>query len=199
MASLFHQSAVNIGGSCQDFVQSQYITQKMPPHLKGGVCLGLSAMYMASNADWSIFKNIIATPGGMAHVRGFMNLQSEGLRVGSIAQVSEYNKEVLKLFKVRFTGEETSGATRNVNAMMGACQYVGLYRIGYYGPPGGHAIALHRATGANGRSVNKVFDPNYGEATIPTTMQLERFMGWFFNALYGALNADWYIQRYVFG
>ena len=35
-----------------------------------GVCSALSAMYLGSRGDWSVFKNIISSSGGLAQVRG---------------------------------------------------------------------------------------------------------------------------------
>lgn len=99
MASIFCQSAINVGGSGKEFEQTVYINAtgwgaenpadrrgglQSGKGLRGGVCMGLSIMYIAARADWSVFKNAIVTPGGLAHVRGLMNFHNESDRVGSI-------------------------------------------------------------------------------------------------------------------
>ena len=95
MASAFVDDAVRLGGGGHAFGQKDYISANKwdaarPEDcggalqggrgLKGGVCLVLSALYLASKGDWSVFRNAMVSPGGLAHVRGLMNIQDEATR-----------------------------------------------------------------------------------------------------------------------
>jgi hypothetical protein len=210
MPSAFNQSAVSLGGACTDFGQKIYIHHtgwgaSNPKHrqgastsgagLAGGVCMGLSSLWMASRGDWSVFKNTSTSSGGMAIVRGFMNLHQETARVGTAGTVDKDSKLyqlLLEAIGVRFTGAQRTATNDMVSE--GVTGFVpssdGLYLLDFWGAQG-HAIALKK----NGSSYT-LFDPNYGAATLPDVTTFGQFAPWFFASYYPTLNAGWILQRY---
>lgn len=196
MASAYHQSAVNLGGSCSDFEQAIYIHHTgwgaVNPSerrgalvsgagLRGGVCMGLSSLWIACRGDWRVFKNTYATPGGMAIVRGFMNLHSETARVGTAGTVtkdSQLYQLLLQAIGVRYAGAQRSATNNMVSEGVGG--FVpgedGLYLLDFWGAAG-HAIAFKNVS----RSF-LIFDPNYGAASLPNVNAFRAFVNWFFAA-----------------
>jgi YopT-type cysteine protease-like protein len=211
MPSVYHQSATNIGGSCQEFDQSIYIHHTgwgaaNPAHrkgavtsgegLRGGVCMGLSALWLACRGDWSVFKNTYATSGGMAIVRGFMNLHKETARIGTAGTVekdSQFYQLLLQAIGVKYTGAQRHAMNALVD--QGVTGFVpsgdGLYLLDFWGANSGHAIGFKKT----GDSYT-VFDPNYGAAALPDAATFRQFVPWLFSSYYPDLNAGWIVQRY---
>lgn len=200
VATELENFAKRFGGTASEFDQGDYIEKwiqagKMSPQLEGGVCQGLSAMWIASRADWAVFKNIIQTPGGVSHVRGFMNLQHAAVSVGSLKDreaVTTYLIEQVRIFGVAYTNERDQGTkmdTAKVAAF--AAKKSGFTYLNFYGDEGGHSVAFH-----NGASVVSFFDPNYGVAVFPGRSGFASFVRAFFPAAYADLDTDWWTLRF---
>lgn len=157
-----------------------------------GCCSALSAMYVGSRADWSVFKNIIQTPGGKAHVRGLQNLNITSGKLGSFnfKNLFEVYRNVMSLFGARFSGHQRFGETGDADAgLIGFARVDGLFYFTFWGEWGGHTIAA-----AKQGDTFKLFDPNCGEATIPGASNFARFVTWWLKGYYGEINR-WAIQR----
>lgn len=191
----FQEIGAKYGASSAPWDQSDYINDNMPPHLKNGVCQSLVAMWMASRADWSVFTNIVKTPGGKAHVRGFMNLQKEGIRVNSLkgrGGVTDYFQLQAEIFGIKYTGNEWKGspvdAWKISTAVKSAPAY---YYLNFYANTGGHSVGfVHLA------DQMAFFDPNCGVVSFPQGTGLTRFLDEFLQAVYRTYTENYFVQRY---
>ncbi|GAA5182376.1 hypothetical protein GCM10025771_31520 [Niveibacterium umoris] len=208
MASVYAQSATNLGGSCSEFEQTVYINatgwNDPDPKKRGGafqagkglgdgVCSALSAMYLGSRADWSVFKNAIVSPGGLAHIRGLQNLNIHAGNIGSFNfdNISQVYQDVMRLFGVSFSGQQrTAQNSEAAEGAIGMVRQDGLYYFSFWGPFGGHTVALAKKGDAY-----KAFDPNFGDATLPDAAAFSRFVSWWIPSYYPGINR-WFVQRY---
>lgn len=194
------QLAGQLGGSGNDFKQADYIDKwiaegKMSDSLRGGVCQGLSAMYIASRADWSVFKNIVQTPGGVAHVRGFMNLQRHGIDIGSLKGrdgVTKYFTELVAIFGLKATGSYVRGKSVNAQRMaLYNANKEGYVYVNFYASSGGHSIALAQKGGKF-----MIYDPNFGEGTFTSSSNFVGCVKHIFQAAYATFDQDYWAMRY---
>lgn len=214
MASLYAQSATNIGGSCEEFVQTDFIAAQgwgdKDPKKRGGaltagngfsdgVCLGLSILYVGCRADWSIFKQMIKSPGGLAHIRGMMNFQSVFREGGNQAMGTIEKDHEIHAMMLRTLGRVASGKKRSAFNALGAegiasfcSSHEGLHLICIGG--GGQAHAIAALTQSNSLIL---FDPNFGAATIPKQHAL-LFINWVMSTYYSSLSNYWMVSHYVF-
>jgi hypothetical protein len=211
MASVYNQAAVNCGGSCEEFDQTIYInaTGWGNPNiksrggalvtgegLKGGVCMALSSVYLSKKGNFVDFKTYLASPGGLAWIRGMMNLFSEGCRVGGVksyAHMYTLFPDMLKTLGVSYTGQQRTAenplVAEGVNGFTSSLD--GLYFINFWGTSNGHAVAAIK-TGESYR----FFDPNFGNATLGDKAGFNRFVTWLFPTYYPDLNHHWIVQRF---
>jgi hypothetical protein len=210
MPGSFRSSATALGGACSDFKQKDYISANKwdAPNpmdrqgaiqkgsgLKCGVCLGLSAIYLASHGDWSVFLNTISSPGGLAHVRGFMNLQSVGVDAKKISYQDEsgpeFVRECLRTLGVQYSGQQRIGQNTDVTGgLLGMAVQDGRFLIGFKWSLGSHATA---AILNGGRY--KAFDPELGAADLPDGTAFASFVqGWL--GYYPGIKW-WFVQRYL--
>jgi hypothetical protein len=211
MPGVYHQSAVNIGGSCDDFEQTVYINatgwgspnvsqrrgaRTAGEGLKSGVCMALSATYLSKRGDFAAFKERLATPDGMAWIRGMMNLSHEGDRTGAFksnAHRFSVYPDMLKTLGITYTGQqrtaENSLVAEGVNGFTATDD--GLYYINAWGGGEGHCLAAIKSG-----SAYKFFDPNFGNASLPDRLAFNTFVTWVFASFYSTLNAVWLVQRF---
>ena len=192
----FEELATKWGAASTQWDQSEYITENMPPHLKNGVCQSLVAMWMASRADWSVFRNTVKTPGGKAHVRGFMNLQKEGIRVDSLKGrqgVTDYFQLQAEIFGIKYAGDETKGKPVDAWKICTAVKTApGYYYLNFYADTGGHSVGF-----IHGHTTMSFFDPNCGVASFAGGTGLTRFLDEFLQAVYSTYKQDFFVQRYL--
>jgi hypothetical protein len=202
MSNVYTLSAVNCGGTGTEFEQTVYINaagwgaadpkQRRGAMVagtghRGGVCMGLSFVYLASRGSWSVFKNTIASPGGLAFVRGVMNLSKEADRVGGYQNNDHRAQMMLEMGRTlglnpgwsRYRNNSHELGARILNHVLNT---PGFYHFNFWGGGGGHAV------GFIGGSSYTMFDPNYGQATIGDAAQFRRFVEWVFPALYPGMN-----------
>ncbi|MFC5862938.1 YopT-type cysteine protease domain-containing protein [Acidicapsa dinghuensis] len=215
MPNNFVQSAINWGGSGDEFNQSIAIQaagwgSKNPKNrggawtggngLEGGVCQGLVLLYIGSNGNWQNFLTRFTSPSGMAMVRGAMNLSKEADRTGAFgtgAQMWNNFVDHLSLFGKAF-GASYSGQRRfaeNDMAAEGVEGFVpltdGIYHLLIYFSGGGHSIAYQSRGGSF-----KIFDPNYGEVQLPDKAALLAVNQWLLGNFYAGISR-WILMRYI--
>ena len=203
MSNVFTQSAVALRGSGTDFEQTVYINaagwgaadpkqrrgaQTSGTGHKGGVCMGLSLVYLASRGSWSVFKNTLVSPGGLAFVRGVMNLSKEADRVGGYASDDHRGRMMLEMGKTLGLNPARAVWKRGAqdlaaNIMFSLRRETGLYHFNFWGGGNGHAVAFS----AQGDSF-AMFDPNYGQAIIGDEGRFEFFLQWVFPNLYPGMD-----------
>ena len=192
----FAELASNWGATSSTWDQSEYIDENMPPHLKNGVCQSLVCMWMASRADWSVFTNIVKTPGGKAHVRGFMNLQKEGIRVDSLKGrqgVTDYFKLQAEVFGIKYANYETTGNPVDAwKIATGVKSANGYYYLNFYANTGGHSVGF-----VTKDELIAFFDPNCGVAAFAGGTGLTRFLDQFLQAVYSTYKQHFFVQRYL--
>ena len=191
----FQELATKRGATSSPWDQSEYIADNMPQSLKNGVCQALVAMWMASRGDWSVFKNIVKTPGGKAHVRVFMNLQHEGIRVDSLkdrGDVTSYFRLQAEIFGIKYTGKQRKGnpvdAWKIAPMVKSAPAY---YYLNFYGNTGGHSVGFVKSS-----SAVTFYDPNCGVAFFPAGTGLTHFLQDFLQAVYSTLNTDFFVEQF---
>lgn len=203
MSNVFTQSAQIVGGTGTDFEQSVYINaagwgaadpkqrrgaQTSGAGHKGGVCMAVSFIYLASRGSWSVFKNTIVTPGGLAFVRGMMNLSKEADRVGGYTSDNHRGNMMMEMGKTLglkpASGFWTNGAHVLSDTIMNALvSQPGMYHFSFWGGGGGHSVAFNTP----GNSF-VMFDPNYGQAIIGDQGNFQHFLNWAFPTLYPGMN-----------
>lgn len=192
----FQELAANYGASSSGWDQSDYISGNMPPHLKNGVCQSLVAMWMASRCDWSVFTNIVKSPGGKAHVRGFMNLQKEGIRVDSLkgrSGVTDYFQLQAEIFGIKYTGREWKGNPVDAwNICVAVKSAPSYYYLNFYSNTGGHSVGF-----VHSQATMSFFDPNCGVATFPGGTGLTRFLDSFLRSVYATYTEHYFVQQYT--
>ena len=192
----FSEAGRKYGAATALWDQSDYISAHMPPALRNGVCQSLVAMWMASRANWSVFTNVVKSPGGKAHVRGFMNLQHEGIRIQSIngrQGVTNYFQFQADIFGIGFTGQEWKDRPVDAYDICTAVKSApGYYYLNFYSHTGGHSVGfVYRAD-----TEMTFFDPNCGTATFAGGIGLTRFLDAVLRTIYSSFNEEWYVHRY---
>jgi hypothetical protein len=193
----FEELAKKWGASTAPWDQSEYISANMPNNLKNGVCQALVVMWMASKADWSVFTNIIKTPGGKAHVRGFMNLQHEGIRVDSLQGrkgVTEYFALQAEIFGVKYTKKQWKGNPVDAYKISAAVKSARnfYYYLNFYANTGGHSVGFVHLN-----DEIAFYDPNCGVASFPNGTGSTRFLDAFLKAVYSTYVEDFFVQQYL--
>lgn len=203
MANVFTQSAQNVGGSGTDFEQSVYINAagwgaSDPKQRrgaitsgsghKGGVCMAVSFIYLASRGSWSVFKNTLVTPGGLAFVRGMMNLSKEADRVGGYKSNDHRGNMMLEMGKTLGLkpagGTWTNGSQILADTIMNSLvNQPGMYHFSFWGGGNAHSVAFMTAGGSF-----VMFDPNYGQAVVGDEANFRLFVNWAFPTLYPGMN-----------
>jgi hypothetical protein len=210
MPSSFSASAVGLGGSCNEFTQKDYISfnQWDAPDpkdrqgaiqeglgLKGGVCFGLSVVYLASHGDWSVFRNTIASPGGLAHVRGLMNFQKVGTSTKQISYQDEsgreFVRECMNTLGVQYSGQQRFADNGDLTGgVLGMTVEEGRFLIGFKWGLGSHATAATKSG-----NQYKAFDPNFGAADLPDGSAFSAFVTGWLRPNYPGIQR-WFVQRY---
>jgi Yersinia/Haemophilus virulence surface antigen len=214
MPNTFIQSAINLGGGGDEFDQSIAIRaagwgDSNPKNrggawqggngLEGGVCQGLVLLYIGCGANWQTFITKFVSPSGMAMVRGAMNLNKEADRTGAFGSGAKVWTNFMshlalfaKAFGASFTGQqrfaENNLALEGIGGMVGGAD--GIYHLLIYFDGGGHSISMVR----NGGTF-QIFDPNYGNVTLPDRAGFDAVISWLLSNFYPGISR-WILMRY---
>jgi len=209
MLNVFCQSALNIGGSCHEFEQAVYINatgmgaanvkdrkgaQVRGAGHRGGVCMALSMEWMSVKGNWDGFLSKIVSPLGQAEVRGYMNLSKEADNTGGYKSWEHrlvIFTEFLKVLGMNYRGQKwatDNGAVNGVPAFVKGNP--GFYYCAFWWADGGHAIAFE-----NAGDTFKIFDPNYGEVTLPAA-SFDVMAQWVLGTVYYSAKTTWAVQQY---
>jgi hypothetical protein len=203
MANVFTQYAEGLHGSGVDFEQTVYINsagwgaadpkqrrgaQTSGTGHRGGVCMGVSLLYLACRGSWSVFKNTVITPGGLAFVRGVMNLSKEADRVGGYTSDDHRGQMMLEMGKTLGLTPARAVWKRGAqnladNIMFSLRRETGLYHFNFWGGGNGHAVAFLALGGSY-----VMFDPNYGQAILGDEGYFSHFVQWVFPNLYPGMD-----------
>src|SRR5471030_942525 len=177
------------------------VEKTMKYGLGEGVCLGLSAAYLIAGNNWRKFRDFIRSQEGKAYVRGIMNLQIEMSRTKRVAdnQVNMAFIEFVRIYKVHFI-KETRIPNPNLSKHIGDDILKNVfpqlgYKIRFFGPWGGHAVAMRIESGRI-----RFFDPNIGEVSYPYWQRSSPGMSYFLEHLLNEYYAPvqfMHIERYT--
>ena len=164
-----------------------------------GVCMGLSILWVGCRGDWSIFNQMLKSPGGLAHIRGMMNFQSVFREGGNQSMGTIEKDHEIHAMMLRTLGRVATGRKRgafNALAAEGIASFCsqneGLHLICFGGGGQAHAIAAL----CQGSSL-VLFDPNYGAATFDKQHAL-LFVNWLLTNFYPTLSQYWMVSHYVY-